>query len=377
MNLDPEFSQHRPFYDSEVPEALEQLIQHDSFQQLIPYLSVSGSKEDIMEKLKSIQSIEAFQNEMVYPFVRHIIKETSEGLSSSGVDRIKGKGHLFISNHRDIVLDSAFLQAMLQEKGLPTSEITVGDNLMANSLFNLLGKLNKVFTLKRGGGRIEMYKNAILHSKYIHQLVKDRNESLWIAQRDGRTKDGFDKTQQGLLKMLVGDRRDIIPALQELAIVPMSISYEFEPCLGSKVRELYITETTGEYEKKANEDMESSTSSIFAYKGHIHIAFGHRLNKTLADIESRELSNKEIFDTYVNEVDQQIYQNYKLWPNNYIAYDLVNKTHEFDSNYNKEDKDKFVSHITKALENISGDKKRIKEIALNIYANPVKNSKHL
>lgn len=373
MNLEHEFDNNRPFNDSEYNSAIESLIASDKFKDLEPFLSVGAKGKDTKEVLREITTIDEFQTVIIYPFVKKIINDTTGGLTSSGVEGIKGKGHLYIANHRDIVLDSAFLQIMLQDNQIATTEITVGDNLMANPLFNILGKLNKVFTLKRGGGRIEMYKNAILHSKYINQLIRERNESLWIAQRDGRTKDGNDKTQQGLLKMLLGDRRDIIPALQELAIVPMSISYEFEPCLLSKVRETYIKSLGEEYTKEDNEDMKSSTKSIFANKGRVHIAFGTRLNQSLKDIAERGLSDKEVINTFVEEIDQQIYQNFKLWPNNYMAWDIIKNEQKFKKEYSESDKIKFEKYISDTIEEIEGDKNSLRDIALKVFSNPVKN----
>jgi len=365
MDFEKEFEKIRPYNDSEVPEAIDRLISNENFKNVKQFL---GSKEE----LKQIKTIEEFQTTYSQKFVQKTIDDTTDGLSSSGVEAIRGKGHLFIANHRDIILDSALLQHLLQKKNIPTTEITVGDNLMANPLFHDLGKLNKVFTLSRGGGKIQMYKNAILHSKYIHNLIREKNESLWIAQRDGRTKDGNDKTQQGLIKMLLGDRKDIIPTLKELAIVPVSTSYEYEPCFKGKVREIYIS-LNEEYTKEKNEDMQSSVTSMFAYKGRIHLAFGTPLNKTLSDIENKKLSNIEIVDTYVNEIDKEIYQNYKLWPNNYIAWDILNNKENYTEKYTAENKLKFEKYIAESIKDIEGDKNQIKKIALGIYANPVSN----
>ena len=261
----------------------------------------------------------------------------------------------------------------MQKKGIDTTEITVGDNLMKNSLFCVLGKLNKVFTLIRGGGRIQMYKNAVLHSKYINHVIKERNESLWIAQRDGRTKDGHDKTQQGLLKMVLGNRRDVVTALQELAIVPVSTSYEFEPCLKGKIREIYITKKDGTYIKTEGEDMHSVATSVLAQKGRIHIGFGKRLNIIFKDIKSRELSNNEIIDQFVQEIDKQIYDNYKLWPYNYLAWDIVNNKQDFLNEYNETDVVNFKAYIQENIVDAEGNRDELEKIALNIYANPVQN----
>ena len=375
MDFEAEFEKIRPYNDSEVKDAIEELLTDDNFDKISKYF-ISEPKAESLKELREINTIEEFQNKYSHRFVRRIINETTDGLTSSGSDEIIRKGHLFIANHRDIVLDSAFLQIMLIDNGLPTSEITVGDNLMANSLFNVLGKLNKVFTLYRGGGKIQMYKNAVLHSKYIHNLIREKNDSLWIAQRDGRTKDGKDKTQQGLIKMLLGDRRDIVNALEELAIVPISMSYEFEPCLRMKTRELYIS-SYQEYVKQDDEDMYSTTSSMLAYKGRVHIAFCEGINKKIKNANFDNLSNNEIVDFFVKEIDNEIYKNYKLWPNNYIAFDILNNTNKFINEYSTQEKSIFETYLMKSISDIEGDAKEIKEIALGIYANPLKNKFNL
>ena len=371
MDLEKEFDKIRPYNDSEVKLAIEDLLADENFDKISKYF-ISEPKDESIERLKQINTIEEFQDKYSHKFVRKIINETTDGLTSSGSEQIIRKGHLFIANHRDIVLDSAFLQITLKDNGLPTSEITVGDNLMENSLFNVLGKLNKVFTLYRGGGKIQMYKNAILHSKYIHHLVRENNESLWIAQRDGRTKDGIDKTQQGLIKMLLGDRRDILNALVELAIVPISMSYEFEPCLRMKTRELYISRYK-DYVKQENEDMYSTTTSMLAYKGRVHIAFCKGINKISEGVDFENLSNNEIVDFFVKEIDNEMYKNYKLWPNNFIAFDVLNNTDKFINEYTTKEKSIFIAYLKKSISDIEGDAKEINEIALGIYANPVVN----
>jgi hypothetical protein len=365
MNFEEEFKNIRPYNDSEVKLAIERLIANRNFKNVSQFF---GS----IEELKKVKTIDEFQSKYSHDFVKKIISETSDGLTSSGIEGIRGKGHLFIANHRDIIFDSALLQLLLIGNGIPTTEITVGDNLMANTLFHDLGKLNKVFTLSRGGGKIQMYKNAILHSRYIHILIREKNESLWIAQRDGRTKDGNDKTQQGLLKMLLGDRKDFINAYKELAIVSVSTSYEYEPCFKSKVKEIYIS-LTSEYTKSENEDMQSSVGSMFAKKGRIHVAFGTPLNKFISEIEGKELSNIEIVDACVNQIDKEIYENFKLWPNNYIAWDIINNSSKYSENYTKEEKQNFEKYILESISEIDGDKNKIKEIAYGIYANPVSN----
>ena len=373
MDLEKEFEKIRPYKDKEVPLAIKKLLKHEKLESLLPSLSVGREKEEVLSLLNSVKTIYDFQTHFSQVFLKYIIKTTSDGFSFSGLENIKNKAHLFIANHRDIILDTAFLQMMLYDNDLPTTQITVGDNLMKNSLFNLLGRLNKVFTLKRGGGRIEMYKNAVIHSRYINKTILEDKESMWIAQRDGRTKDGDDKTQQGLLKMLLGDRRDVADALKELAIVPVSISYEFEPCLKTKVKELYHLQEEGAYSKEENEDMKSSVQSIFAQKGRIYLAFGKPLNKIFISEDNLNLSNNDIINLFVEEIDKQIYSNFKLWPNNYIAFDLLEGKGQFKKEYSEEEFEKFNSYISETIKKIQGDAETLRELALKIYANPVKN----
>jgi hypothetical protein len=377
MDLEKEFEKIRPYKDSEVPLAIKALLKHEKFESLLPSLAVGRETKEVLSLLNSVKTIYDFQKHFSQVFLEHIIKTTSDGFSFSGLENIKDKGHLFIANHRDIILDTAFLQMLLHENDMPTSQITVGDNLMKNSLFSLLGKLNKVFTLKRGGGRIEMYKNAVIHSRYINKTVLKNNESMWIAQRDGRTKNGDDKTQQGLLKMLLGDRRDVAKALEELAIVPVSISYEFEPCIKGKIREVYQILKEGNYEKQENEDMKSSVQSIFAPKGRIHLSFGNRLNRILEGKIATNLSNNEIVNLFVQEIDKQIHSNYKLWPNNYIAFDLLEQKSRFKEQYSKEQYENFNNYISKTIQELDGNIEDLKKIALEIYANPVKNKENI
>lgn len=372
MDFDIEFEKIRPYNDSEVKEAIEDLIALKDFNKISKSLFPNIDTERVIGFLKGINTIAEFQNVISHKFLQRIIKTTTKGVTSSGVDLVQNKGHLFIANHRDIVLDTALMQAVLLTKKIPTTEITVGDNLTTNPFFKVIGKLNKMFTIYRGGGKIQMYKNAILHSKYIHRLIREKDQSLWIAQRDGRTKDGNDKTQQGLLKMLLGDRRDITLALKELDIVPVSTSYELEPCFKEKVSELYISRHQ-EYVKQENEDMNSVVVGMFGAKDRVHIAFGTPINDIIGEIDEEKLSPNEILDVFIKEIDKQVYNTYKLWPNNFIAWDILNNSQKYSDEYSKEEKAKFESYVDKAISEIKGDKKEITEIALGIYANPINN----
>ena len=296
----------KPYSNTELPEALERIINHNNFAHLCKYIYPDKSTTDVAEILRTIKTIDEFQQTFSIYMVNKIVELTTQGVTYDGIENIKditNNGHLFIANHRDIVLDSALMQKVLKDNNLPTTQITVGDNLMTDQLFIDIAKINKMFTLIRGGSKIQMYKNAILHSEYIRNLITKQKESLWIAQRDGRTKNGDDKTQQGLIKMLIGSQKDIKKALLELNIIPVSISYEFESCAKAKTRETFISQHK-EYKKDENEDMKSILQGAMTFKGRVHISFGKNINNILKNIP--ELPNNEIVDTVVKELEPDI-----------------------------------------------------------------------
>jgi len=373
--IDKAFDKLRPYNDTEVPEAINRIIGHKSFPQLCESLYPGKSVNEVAQMMRTIDNIYDFQRQFSLHMVKKIIEATTNGVTYTGlenVEDINNKGHLLIANHRDIVLDSALMQSILTANDLPTSQITVGDNLMTDQLFIDLAKLNKMFTLIRGGSKIQMYKNAILHSEYIRNLITNENESLWIAQRDGRTKDGNDKTQQGLIKMLIGNRKDFIQALRELNILPITISYEFESCAKAKTRETYISKHK-EYQKDGDEDMKAVMAGFTSFKGRIHVSYGKNINTILDKISNLDLPNTEIVDVVVKELDKQFYANYKLWPNNYVAYDLLNNTDKYSNEYTDKEKETFVQYTNKIIDEIEFKDPDIREILLGIYANPVKN----
>ncbi len=367
----PNFEDIRPYTDEELPNSLKNLVEDESFEKISKFIYPDKDVEEVKKMLLSIKTVEELQKKVSLYVVSQILKKTSTSFTYEGLENYKNN-HLIISNHRDIVLDSALLQKVLVENNFPTTQITAGSNLTENVLFEQISKMNKMFTLFRGGGRIEMYKNALLHSQYIHYVLEKKKESLWIAQRDGRTKDGTDKTQQGLIKMLIGQNKNIIDSLKSLNIIPMSISYEFEPCAPSKVKQIYISQHT-DYVKKKGEDMKNVVNGMLAFKGGIHLAFGKPLNPFLEQIENTNLSDNAIVEKIVAYIDGEIYRTFKFWPNNYIAYDYF-YNNKFSHKYTKEQKDKFYEYVENTINNINiNDKEELKTILIRIYANPVIN----
>jgi len=306
--------------------------------------------------------------------INKIVKDTSSGFTFEGFDTLEGeKGYLFVSNHRDIVLDSALLQLILYTLKLPTSEISFGDNLMSSDFIVDFGKSNKMFKVLRNANPRDFYNNSLLLSKYIRLAVSDRQSSVWIAQRNGRTKDGFDTTEQGILKMfdMSGSGR-FVDDFTELKIVPMSVSYEYEPCDTLKTNELYISRRQ-KYVKMPGEDLNSILTGIMQFKGAIHIVAASPLSRQQIEEATSTGDRNDRLKAIAQLMDDIIISNYKLWKTNYIAYDLLHQGHAYAGFYSQAEVDAFHSYVEYKLSSLEGDKAELEEIFLSIYANSVVN----
>ena len=374
MDLFLEFENIRPYNDNEVTEAIDRIINEESLKYILSFLYSDKTKDEVIQMLKKINTVNDFQSLFSYYAVREIIRKTSDGLSFSGINKLDNcTPYLFIANHRDIVMDSAIMQVILLENNHKTSQITFGSNLISGGFVVDLGKLNKMFTFYRGGTKFQMYKYSLLHSEYIRYVITKRKESIWIAQRDGRTKDGDDKTQAALIKMLAIGSKDFLPALKELNIVPVTISYEYEPCDTRKVQELYISKSEI-YKKQPNEDFDSILHGIQDYKGRIHMTFGNPINYILDEIQDENIPINELIEIIINEIDNQTYHNYTIWPGNYIAYDIFSKTNKYYKNkYNQEQKDRFIDYVKTKVSSIRGDNEQLTNMFIRMYAMPVVN----
>ena len=368
----------RPYYDHEVKAAIERVVEHPQFVPVLNYLYEDKKVDGLIKEFKRIETVDQFQEFFSGYTVKKIIEKSSGGLSYQGHENIDPeKAYLFIANHRDIVLDAAIMQIMLTDHGHKTSQITFGENLMSDQMLLDLGKLNKMFTFYRGGSRIEQYNHARLYSAYFDHVIHERNESIWIAQRNGRTKDGNDKTQPGLIKMLTVGREDIGKALAGLNIVPVTISYEKEPCDILKARELYLSKDK-EYVKEPNEDIISILEGITGDKGRIHYAFGKPLNAFIESLITNKLHKNELVERVVEEIDRQVYADYRLWPNNYIAFDILNNSRKYSEKYSEEEERLFVKDMNDRIEElVQFDSTEFRRFFLQIYANPTLNKRSL
>ncbi|MBN1927002.1 MAG: hypothetical protein JW798_14310 [Prolixibacteraceae bacterium] len=373
-NFKDQFEVIRPYNDEEVNPAIQRVIANPLFKGVVNYLYEGENYEEVIERFRHINTVDGFQKAFSDHAVKRTLEKTANGLTTTGADKLDtSKGFLFVSNHRDIVLDSAIMQILLLQNGHHTSQITFGSNLMSSEFIIDLGKLNKMFTLYRGGSRIEQYQNAMLHSVYIKHTIKNKNESIWIAQRDGRTKNGDDQTQTGLLKMFSLGNKDICEALAELNIVPLTVSYEYEPCDVFKVKEAYFSES-GKYVKAPNEDFESVMYGITMFKGKIHMAFGTPLNEFIRNLSKTPVDQNEKALLIAQEIDRQIHLNYKLNGVNYIAYDLLNASNNYlNIQYSLDEIIQFENYIAQKLLMIDGDKAKLRDYFIKMYANPVTN----
>lgn len=363
-----------PYSDEEAVKALGDVSRHPAVPIISKFLFPEERAGFLAETLRSIRSIDEFQQVVMSKAVDWCLENTVHNFSYDGISNLQGiEGKfLMMSNHRDIILDPAFTQYVLLQNGLPMSEICVGDNLLSSKTVEKLLRSNRMIKVIRGISARELYLSSQVLSRYIRQTITSGKSSVWIAQRQGRTKDGIDITEQGLLKMFdmsgTGSFKD---NFSELNIVPLSISYEYESCDIRKARELLISRTK-KYVKGPREDMHSIMTGIRQQKGNVHLNIGKPL--TPEEIEAASYCDKnDRYQAIRHAVDVRVVEGYKLWKTNYMAYDLVYHTDKYAANYTAEDLEGFLAYIEHKLRKAerSLDHDDLQDILLNIYSNPV------
>ena len=367
------FDSIRPFYDSEVNEAIQSAVNHPMMKALMSFTFPDVEEEVWKNQLKKTHSIRDFQCNFIYQSVQKVLEKSSEGLSTSGFEKLQpNTSYLFISNHRDIILDTSLLNVALFDHGLVMTASAIGDNLVKKSFLKTLSKLNRNFLVQRGLSPRELLESSKLLSEYIGQLLLRENRSVWIAQREGRTKDGNDATHSGVLKMLAmgSDEANLIDYFKKIKIVPVSISYEYDPTDALKMPQLIAEANDEIYIKEKNEDFVTLLSGIIGQKKHIHIHVGDILNTELDKI-AQEIDNKNNqIQALAQTIDDSILQSYKLWPTNYIAYDLLNKTNTYSDFYTENEKALFERRLEMKIDE---NNPQMVESFLAMYANPVVN----
>jgi len=368
---------HDLYTDKKVQSAVKELFSNKPF--------VDGMNSFLPEELSSkflqshsdITSSYDFQAGIIHPLLQFIKAISMTKLTSSGLDILdKNKKYLFVSNHRDIGLDSAFLNLQLFDNGHTTSQIAIGDNLTKHRIAELIFRINKSFIVQRSGAPRELYQASINLSKYIRKTIESKKDSIWIAQREGRAKDGNDFTQVALLKMLgLSGGKDLKEHFSALNIVPVAISYEYDPCDALKTKEHIDRKLDPDYQKSFDADMRSILQGLKGKKGNVHVAFGRPIKKAINEL-NESFSGKELLSRIAGLIDQQIHELYKLNPINYIAYDLMKKSYKFSGKYSTEEKAAVQEYFNSRLDKFPATVRREAiKYYLGIYANPVINKK--
>jgi hypothetical protein len=369
------FEDIRPYHNDEVSEKINKLLQEEQFRQVIEQVNPEIPFDLFARKMKSVKTIREFQEELIVPLVEKLIKKTTNGLAVQGLENLeKDKSYLFISTHRDIVMDSAFMNYVLLKNGYETAEIAIGDNLMKIPWVVDLVKLNKTFIVKRSPDPDKRKDASLQLSSYIHYAIKEKRESIWIAQRAGRSKNGDDRTNPSLLKMfnLAGKEKKAIDNLRSLHICPVSISYEYNPCDVLTLPELMAAEKGGKYEKAPMEDMMHMGQGVQGEKGRVMVSFGQPLNAYLD--EFTDLERPALFNKVAERIDREIHTTYKLMPTNYIAYDLLHQSDDYADHYSEAEKIGFKTYMESRIKDVEGEDQLIHHTFLKVYANPVENA---
>jgi hypothetical protein len=376
MDKEQLFREIRPYRDHEIPAVIDALLKHPISDQIISSNFPTMPVEKIKEAVRNIRSIDAFQKEIILFAILNMLEKSSEGISYSGVENLgDGDCFTFISNHRDITLDPVLLNYVLAENNFSTVEVAIGDNLLQNEWVEEFVRVNKSFIVRRDLPPRELVRASKTLSDYIYYTVVERAQSVWIAQREGRAKDGNDKTHPGVLNMLaMASEGDIQNHFQSYNIVPVAISYEHDPCDVDKVWSLYSQKYLGGYVKSEMEDQLAMQKGIEGRKGHIHFHFSKPLSEEIAGLGHLKHKN-EIIHAICEMIDREVLLNYRSWSTNFIAFDLLNNTESWKDEYNDDQKDDFIETIETKISKLDGDKQILRRMLYQKYANPIINRK--
>ena len=372
-----EFDAIRAYEDRDYVATIKTLFADEAFRDVLQKLFPSQPLPLLEKQLSSFSSILEFQKKFIHGFVTQLIQKTGNGLTldiSALTDR--EMPYTYISNHRDIILDSALLDILLIDAEFPqTVEIAIGDNLLVYPWIKHIVRLNKAFIVQRSLSLREMLSASKLMSRYMHFVISQKKNSIWIAQREGRAKDGNDRTQEAVLKMIAMDGEgSAAERLKAMHIVPLAISYEFDPCDFLKAKEFQMKRDNPAYKKTPADDLINMQTGLAGYKGRIHYACAPCLDEWMAKQE--DLSNADFFAATARRLDEEIYRNYLLYPNNFVALDLLNDRKDYATHDSEEDKTRFEQYLRQQINKIdlsNKDEAFLRERLLEMYANPAKN----
>lgn len=377
MKIPEQFDPIRPFEPDELPDVFDRLLQNEQFSSVLAYLYPDVPKEALAAKMHACKDNLDFQKTFCYGFLVQLLARLSKGCDIDIASLDTDSRYTFISNHRDIVLDSALLDKLLIDAGFNTTcEIAIGDNLLKLPWVKDLVRVNKSFIVERALSMREMLMASKRLSEYMHFVIAEKNDNVWIAQREGRAKDSNDRTQEAILKMMVmGGEGSIIDRLKQLHLVPLAISYEYDPCDYLKAAELQARHDNPCWQKGPMDDVTSMQTGIMGYKGHIHYQCADCIDSYLDTIPAGT-PKTELFRLIADHIDRQIFAGYRLYPNNYVALDLLHGNSAHADHYTAEDKAQFEAYLKGQLDKIEMEGKDdayLRKQMLKMYANPAIN----
>lgn len=376
-----EYRDIAPFEDEQFAEKMEKLLQDPGFENAIRYILPDADFNQLAALLRTIRTKEEFQQKVMLSILERLEKSTTAGVTDSGMDRIDPlKPRLFISNHRDIVLDASFLGLVIIRRGLPAQEVALGDNLLIYDWIENLVRLNKGIIVKRNLRLTKALEAARQLSGYIHYCIGEKSESVWIAQREGRAKDSNDVTQESVLKMLAlsGRSDNIASRLIELNITPVAISYEYDPNDYLKASEFLARRRDPEFKKSQHDDLKSMETGLLTYKGRVHFAICKEINPELEPFTG-STDKVEIIRTACNLIDNEIHSNYCIYPINYYAFDQSEHTTRYADEYTPEMAEEFDRYFNSQLDKVklpditAEERAFMLDSMLKMYANPLRN----
>lgn len=365
-----------PFTDEEVFDATQVIFNDKALLAGMKQFLPKELNDYLLKAKDQVHSIYDFQSKLTYPFLMGIQKMSITERTTSGIENIdKKKRHLFISNHRDIVLDPSFLNTVFHENKIETCEVAIGSNLAKHQLSDYIFKLNRSFIVHREGNPRELYQHSLNLSTYVSDLINNDKASVWIAQREGRAKDGNDRTQKGLIKMLtMSNKGDVVEFFKSLNIVPVSITYEFDPCDLLKTQEFIDKQYNTDFQKTFKQDVQNMLFGIEGQKGRVNFHFDKPLNEEL-DILKTIKNKKKQLEAVIQLIDSSIHRNFQLHEINYVACDLLQNTTAYTDKYTKSDFEKYETIFNNKLKGFEAkDSEMARNYLLGIYANPVINA---
>jgi glycerol-3-phosphate O-acyltransferase len=368
------FDSIRPFYDSEANAAISKIIDDPMLEAMMNFTFPNDTPSHWKDLMKHTHSLRDFQVNFIYPGLMKVLEKSSEGLTTGGFEVLQpNTAYLFISNHRDIILDTSLLNACLYEKGLVMTTSAIGDNLIKKPFLQILSRLNRNFAIRRGLTGRALFESSVTVSEFISKSLLRENMSVWTAQREGRTKDGNDSTHKGVLKMLTLAEQGDNPFafFEKIKVVPVSISYEYDPTDILKMPELLAKSRDEKYVKSENEDFVNLLRGLMGTKKRIHIQVNGLLDEEIRKISNSDLTQSEKLAQLAAEVDVKIWKGYRLWPSNYIAHDLLSGTTNFGSHYTQEEKEAFEKRLRSKVDVTNPF---LVKSFLSMYAYPVDNS---